>query len=126
MKRKILEIELLGSITILLYCFLWFFLDIFDTVNDYEILYIMIVLALANFIGFFIRIFTHQSYLMGFYFFGVIAFFLLLFIILFLGASPDNIFFKIYFYGGSLLLSFYYSISGFLIIREIVNNSRVI
>ena len=123
MQRKILLLELLIQATILISCFLSFFLKIVGSGNYFEIIYVMIILAVANIVGFFIRIFTYQSRLMAYYFFAVIAYMLSLFILSLLGNVINNAIFNIYFYGGSLLLSFYYTISGFFILKEINKNS---
>lgn len=123
MKKIILNIELLIQIAILIYSFQVFFLDTFNGSKNHQIASIMVLLALANFGEFVIRLFTHRSALLAYYFFGVIAYISILVIASSFTNVVENIFFDLYFYGGSIVLSLFYTVSGFFILKEIKANS---
>lgn len=86
-------------------------------------LYVLIFLAISNTVGFLIRIFTYKSNLMAYYFFGVTLYLLTLGLAVVIDQAFESSFFRIYLFGGSLLLSSYYTVSGFFIIKEISSNS---
>ena len=123
MKLKILKTELIIQILVISICFIWFVLEHLKTDSYFIMLYVLIFLAISNTVGFLIRIFTYKSKLMAYYFFGVIFYLLTLGQAVVIDQAFEAAFFRVYLFGGGLLLSFYYNVSGFFIIREISSNS---
>ena len=118
MKLKILKTELIFQIVVILACFIWFISGQLKSDGFLILLYILPILAISNILGFLVRIFTYQSRLMVYYFFGAIFYLLILGLMGLIDQVSNSTFFKIYLFGGSLLISLYYTISGFFIIRE--------
>lgn len=118
MKMKILKTELIFQILVLLACFIWFLVTGIHDNYFYILFYIFPILAAANFLGFFVRIFTVRSKWMAYYFMAVIIYLPILFLLW--GMYESSYFFisKIYFYAGSVLISLYYTVSGFFIIQD--------
>jgi len=126
MKLKILKIELAFQILLFLACGIWFILGGLSQNTSYILFYILPLLALSNLVGFLIRIFTVKSKWMMYYFFAVLIYLTTLFLMALSGESPTSTFSKAYLFGGSLLLSLFYTISGFFILKETKRNSEII
>ncbi|SEF50275.1 hypothetical protein SAMN05421847_0156 [Halpernia humi] len=122
MKLKILKVEIVIQILILIACSIWYAIN-FNHNPFFILLYILLILAFSNFIGFLVRVFTVKSNWMKYYFFIIIFYLASLYI---LGAIFDveNYFFKFYLIVFSLLISLYYTFSGFYIIKELKLSSN--
>lgn len=124
MKLKILKAELIFQIVVILACSIWFGLQPLKNDSNFVVLYILLFLAISNIVGFLIRIFTYKSDLMAYYFFGVIFYLISLILIGLTDQELDSAFLKIYLVVGSLVISLYYTVSGFFILKEIRLNSK--
>ncbi|MEC5156296.1 hypothetical protein [Chryseobacterium sp. MP_3.2] len=118
MKRKILKTELILQIIFIFACLIWFILIGMHENEFYIFFYIFPLLAATNFLGFFVRIFTVRSNWMAYYFLAVLIYLPTLFLLSLMVASSTSAFYKIYFYGGSLSISLFYTITGFFIIQD--------
>ncbi|SFH91290.1 hypothetical protein SAMN05443292_0753 [Halpernia frigidisoli] len=116
MKTKILKIELAIQLLIILASLVYYFFNVKD--GFFIIFTILPILAVSNFIGFLVRIFTIKSKFMMYYFFIVLIFFLSLYIFgSFLNLNDE--FFMLYLIIISLLISLYYTLSGFYLIKDL-------
>ena len=122
MKTKILKIELAIQLLIILASLIYYFFNVKD--GFFIIFTILPILAVSNFIGFLVRIFTIKSKFMMYYFFIVLIFFFSLYIFgPFLNLNDD--FFMLYLIIISLLISLYYTLSGFYLINDLKSKSQI-
>lgn len=119
MKLKILKTELIVQIIVISACLIWWSSQLVKSNSSFVVLYILLFLAISNIIGFLVRVFTYHSKLMIYYFFIVIFYLPSLFLISFVTEEFTSIFFKIYLVGGSLLISLFYTVFGFYIIKKL-------
>ena len=125
MKLKILKIELTVQILLFLACSIWFVLGGLSQNTSYILFYILPLLALFNLVGFLVRIFTVRSKWMMFYFFAVLIYLAILVLMALINVNPTSTFSNAYLFGGSLLLSLFYTISGFFILKETKQTSEI-
>lgn len=118
MKLKILKTELIFQILVILACTTWFLVRGIQDNYFYILVYIFPSLAAVNFLGFFVRIFTVRSKWMAYYFMAVLIYLPILFLLWGMYESSYFFILKIYFYAGSVLISLYYTVSGFFIIQD--------
>lgn len=118
MKLKILKTELIIQIVFNFASLIWFVLIGLHENEFYIGFYILPLLAAVNILGFFVRILTIRSKWMVYYFLAVLIYLPSLFIMSALLGTFTSILYKIYFFGGSLLISLFYTLSGFFMIQD--------
>ncbi|MEG0760341.1 hypothetical protein [Chryseobacterium sp.] len=124
MKLNILKIEVIFQIILSLGSLFYILVDYskHDQASDFFIA--LFFIGVANLLGFLIRISTVASKFHRYYFFGVLAFFLLLYTLVKVDVKMDYT--LNYMVIGGVLFNIYYLYYGFLVIKKISNQVKLI
>lgn len=124
MKQKILITELALQILLSVGCLMYLIYDYVHKDMISEIFIALFFVGAANLAGFVIRVSIVASKFHRYYFFGVLAFFLFLYILVKFDVKMDYT--LNYMVIGGVLFNIYYLYYGFLVIKKISNQVKLI